>query len=98
MSERAFGGLVKAVVDVNKEIMVIDAGMHADEEYYLLESGSKQDDLWGINFYPNEPDEGFIEFDSMINIRPRLYNLTRDVTDKRIRKEILRIVRKLIIP
>ncbi|KKQ49453.1 MAG: hypothetical protein US69_C0005G0011 [candidate division TM6 bacterium GW2011_GWF2_38_10] len=32
MSEKMFGHLVKAVVDVKQEIMAIDAGLHADED------------------------------------------------------------------
>src|SRR3989344_404835 len=85
MSMHLFGGLVKAVVDVEKEIMVVDAEMHADEEKYLLELGSKQDNLWGINLYPDLKDD-FIEFDSMINIRPRLHNLSRGIEDENLRK------------
>ena len=52
ISQRMFGTLVKAVVDVDKEIMVIDAELHSDQEAFLLESGSEQDNLWGINLYP----------------------------------------------
>jgi len=32
--------LVKAVVDIEKEIMVVAAELHADEEELLLEPGS----------------------------------------------------------
>ena len=97
MSERMFGGIVKAVVDLKREIMVVDAAMHADEEQMLLESGSKQEDLWGINFYPELSGDDFIEFDSMINIRPRQNNFSRSVEDEEIRKKIRLIVSKLII-
>ncbi len=90
-------GLVKAVIDIHKEIMVIDAAMHADEEKYLLELGSQQDDLWGINLYPDSTGNDFIEFDSMINLRPRLNNFSRGVSDKKIRNKIIAIVNKLII-
>ena len=45
--------------------------MHADEEEFLLEQGSLQDALWGINIYPDSPREKWLEFDSMLNIRPR---------------------------
>ncbi len=96
LSDRMFGGLVKAVVDVSKEIMVIDAAMHADEEKFLLEYGSKQDDLWGINLYPELPGEEFIEFDSMINIRPRLDNFSRTVESEELRNKIISIVNKLV--
>ncbi len=96
LSERFAGGLVKAVVDIKKEIMVIDAPMHADEEKELLESGSNQDDLWGINLYPDLSAEDFIEFDSMINVRPRLNNFTRSIDNKDLQKKIVSIVLKLV--
>ncbi|HMS22799.1 MAG TPA: DUF5674 family protein [Candidatus Levybacteria bacterium] len=96
MSARMFGGMVKAVVDIEKEIMVVDAAMHADEEKFLLEKGSKQDNLWGINVYPEETENDFIEFDSMINLRPRLNNFSRSVEDEALRKKIAEIVSKLI--
>lgn len=92
----SFGGFVKAVVDIEKEIMVIDAPMHADEEKELLDRGSKQDNLWGINLYPDLSDEDFIEFDSMINVRPRLKNFTRGIEDKELQKKIILIVTKLV--
>lgn len=97
MSQKMFGGLIKAVIDIKKEIMVIDASMHADEEKYLLEIGSKQDDLWGINLYPEATSDKFIEFDSMINIRPRLDNFSRSVENNEIKQKIIFIVNKLII-
>lgn len=96
MADKMFGGLVKAVVDIEKEVMVVDGEMHADEEQYLINLGSKQNDLWGINLYPEIKGEGFIEFDSMINIRPSLNNLSRNVEDEEIRKKIIEIVNKLV--
>ena len=97
MSERACGGLVKGVVDVSKDIMVLNADLHADEEKYLLEHGSFQDNLWGINLYPDLPREQFIEFDSMINVRPRLHNRTRGIENKELQNKIISIVNKLVI-
>lgn len=96
MSNRIFGGLVKAVVDVKKRIIVVDADMHADEEKVLLESGSKQDDLWGINLYPKLSGKDFIEYDSMINVRPRLNNFSRGLENKDLQKQIVDIVNKLV--
>ncbi len=97
MSDQMFGGLVKAVVDIKREIMVVDASMHADEEEYLLNNGSKQDDLWGVNIYPELKDDNFIEFDSMINVRPRLNNFSREIEDIELRKKIIEVVNKLVI-
>ena len=96
IAKRMYGDLVKAVVDIEKGIMVVDGEMHADEESFLLEKGSKQENLWGINLYPYLSDEKFIEFDSVINLRPRLKNFSRGIADKKIRKKIIEIVNKLV--
>ena len=85
MSEKMFGNLVKAVVDIEKEIMVIDAELHSDEEKVLIEDGSKQQNLWGINIYTELPQEDRIEFDSMINLRPKQNNRSRGIDDPKIR-------------
>ena len=94
MATRTFGNLVKAVVDVERNLLVVDAELHADQETFLLENGSRQGDLWGINLYPEFPksDENFVEFDSMINIRPLADNKSRSVDNPEIRAKILRIV------
>lgn len=96
MAEKRFGDMIKAVVDTQKEIMAVDAELHADEEALLLEKGSEQNDLWGINIYPDLNKNEQIEFDSMINIRPAMSNKSRFVEDKETRTRIAEIVRKLI--
>ena len=96
VAEQRFGNLVKAVVDINKEIMAIDGELHADEEALLLKEGSKQEDLWGINIYPKEKGDEWIEFDSMINLRPSIGNLSRGIKNPKIRRRIIKIVNKLI--
>lgn len=98
MAERMYGNLVKAVVDLGKMSLVVDAEMHADEEQYLLENGSKQNDLWGINLYPSKfGQDDFIEFDSLINIRPRQHNMSRGIEDETIRKQITEIVSQKVV-
>jgi hypothetical protein len=96
MSKKMFGNLVKAVVDIEKGIMAVDADLHADEEALLLENGSAQKDLWGINFYPELEGEDFVEFDSMINLRPAQGNRSRGVDDETMQKKILEITDKLV--
>ncbi len=97
MAENMYGELVKAVVDVEKRTMVVDAGLHVDEEQLLLESGSRQSDLWGINLYPDSfGDEDFVEFDSMINIRPAQGNRSRSVEDESTRNLIVEIVEEIV--
>lgn len=98
MAKKMFGNLVKAVVDIKQEIMAIDGELHADEEVLLTENGSKRSDVWGINLYPEYfGQENFVEFDSMINLKPFLGNRNRGVDDPEIRKKILEIVGNLVI-
>ncbi len=96
MAGNMFGNLVKAVIDVRKEIMAVDAPMHADQEAELLKNGSKQENLWGINLYPEKFGDEFIEFDSMINLRPNQNNRTRGIDDKKLQEKIINIVNKLV--
>jgi hypothetical protein len=77
MAEKMFGKMIKAVVDGEKSIMAVDAELHADAEAYLLENGSNQRNLWGINLYPEVHGDDFIEFDSMTNLRPSQGNRSR---------------------
>ena len=95
-ANRMFGNLIKAVVDIEKKIMAIDGELHADEQALLLENGSKQENLWGINIYPDNSGEDFIEFDSVINIRPSQQNRSRRVDNPEIKKKILQVVSKLV--
>ena len=88
--------LVKAVVDVKENIMAIGGAMHADEEKFLIEQGSIQEDLWGINVHPDSLRENWIEFDSMINIRPTQGNTSREVLDQSVRDQMAEIVNKLL--
>ena len=96
MAQKMFGNLVKGVVDIEKEIMTVDASMHADEEALLISKGSKQKNLWGINLYLELKGDDFIEFDSMINIRPSQNNRSRGIDDKEICQKIKKIVNKLV--
>jgi hypothetical protein len=88
--------MVKAVVDLGRGVMAIGGELHSDEEAALLEDGSRQLELWGINLYPGDLAEGFIEFDSMINVRPAQNNRSRSVEDPEVRKRILQVVHELV--
>lgn len=96
IAREQFGDMVKAVVDVARRLMAIGGELHADGEALLLEEGSRQADLWGINLYPDRPADERVEFDSMINIRPSQGNRSRSVEDPAIRQLIADIVTDLV--
>lgn len=81
--------MVKGVVDIERGLLAIDAELHADLEKFLLENGSEQFNLWGINLYF---DGDLVEFDSLINIRPAQGNRSRGVENPKIQQKITEIV------
>lgn len=97
MAEKMFGSFVKAVVDIEKEIMAIDGELHVDLAKLLVEEGSKNENLWGVNIHPDKVGgDNWIEFDSMINLKPQMNNRTRGVENQEIREKIIKIVKQHI--
>lgn len=96
LAEGQFGDMVKAVVDVERRVMAIGGELHADEEAALIDDGSAQEHLWGINLYPAEPDDAWLEFNALINVRPSRGNRSRNVEDRGLRDRIRQIVTSLV--
>ena len=88
---------MKAAVDIEQEIMAVGVELHMDEEVLLIEEErSRQENIWGINLYPGKYGDDFVEFDSMINLKPAFGNRSRGVDDPDIREKIKAVVAKLI--
>jgi hypothetical protein len=91
-----FKTMIKAVVDIEKSIIAIDAELHADLESALLDQGSVQENLWGINLYLEKTRNDWIDYVALINIRPSMENRSMEIQDFEIREKIANIVEKLI--
>ena len=91
-----YGALVKVVIDIKRAIMIAGMTMHSDGEEILLEKGSSQADLWGINLYLQQSGDEWIEYDSVINLRPSQGNDSRGVDDPAIQEKIREIVNHLV--
>ena len=88
-----YEGMIKIVVDIRRRILSGGGEMHSDCETTLLEDGSEQDDLWGANWYPAEQR---VEFESLINIRPRLGTRNILIQDENLRKQIESVTREIL--
>lgn len=84
--------MIKIVVDIRRRILAGGGEMHSDCESVLLDNGSEQDDLWGANWYPAEQR---IEFESLINIRPRLGNRNIMIQSEELRQKVETITREI---
>ena len=96
IARNQFGDMVKAVVDVERGMMSVGGELHSDEEAQLLEDGSRQQQLWGANFYPGISADDWVEFDSVINIRPSQCNGSRGIDNQDTRKAVLAVVNRLV--
>lgn len=92
-----FKYFVKFVVDIELGRMAVGGELHADGEEMLLERGSKQDNLWGGNYYPENKPEERIEFEAFINIRPRLDNDSMEIKNETVRSKVRQWVTALLL-
>lgn len=91
-----FEDMVKYVVDVDRRLAAVGGELQADAEQLLLESGSRQLDLWGANYYPGRGQDACIEYTSLINIRPSLGNRSMQIEDSALRERVREITFALI--
>ncbi len=96
LARERFGDMIKGVVDLRRGLLLLDADLHADQEAALLADGSAQRDLWGINLYPDADDADWLEFDSMINLRPSFGNRSRGIDDPGTREAVAALVDRLV--
>ena len=97
IAKEGFGDMVKVAIDIEKGIMAIGGELHMDEMESLLEKeNSLHQNIWGVNLYPEKSGNDFVEFDSMINLKPAFGNRTRGVDDIEIQKKIIEIISNLI--
>jgi len=85
--------MIKIVVDTRRGLVAGGSDMHFECEQLLLEEGSEQDDLWGANWYT---DEQAVEFESVINLRPRLNQRSVIIQDPELRRAIEKVARQLL--
>ncbi len=82
---------IKLAVDVERGILAGGGEYHADCEEALLEDGSRQEHIWGADWYPESKR---LEFVALINIRPHQNNRGMEIEDPKLRAKIEAIVRR----
>ncbi len=96
VADATFGDMAKGVVDLRGKIMALGGFLHADCEAILLKEGCRQEDLWGFNIYPGRPKNEWLEYTSLINIRPRQGNRSIEIKDPSLRDRVKGAVEGLI--
>lgn len=87
-----YGTYIKITLDIEKRVVALGGEYHADAEQLLLAQGARQKDIWGggLNL-----EEGRIETNAIINLRPR-QNQSTEILDGEVRKEFIEIVKKVL--
>ncbi|MBI4086128.1 MAG: hypothetical protein HY433_02725 [Candidatus Liptonbacteria bacterium] len=96
IAQEFYTTMVKGVVDIEKEIVAFGGEYHADANEVMMENGSRQNDVWGFNVYFDRPRESWIEYISLINIRPKAGNMEMEIQDKNIRDKMEAIINSKI--
>jgi hypothetical protein len=84
---------IKLAVDIERNILAGGGEYHADCEEALLEDGSRQEHVWGADWYPESRTIGF---GALINIRPEQGNRGMEIENPQLREKIETIVRRLL--
>ena len=92
LAKDSYGDMVKGVVDIRQTTIALGGELHADSERLLLDQGSKQEDLWGFNIYIHKSKAERLEYNSLINIRPKQGNLSRDIQNPKIQEQVKTII------
>jgi hypothetical protein len=84
---------IKLAVDVERNILAGGGEYHADCEEVLLEDGSRQENIWGADWYSESRTVGF---GVLINIRPQQDNRGMEIENPKLRERIETVVRTLL--
>ena len=97
LAKEFYGSMIKGVADIERGVVAFGGEYHMDANMALIEDGSSQLNLWGFNVYFKEPREDWLEYTSLINIRPTAGNFDMMIDDKKIRQKVKEIVNSKII-
>ncbi|MCJ7507814.1 MAG: DUF5674 family protein [candidate division Zixibacteria bacterium] len=84
---------IKVAVDIRRKTLSGGGILHADCEAQLLADGSRQEDIWGADWYPKSQK---VQFEALINIRPSENNTSMEIQNPNIRLQVEFIVRDLL--
>ena len=92
LANEFFGDMIKVVVDVEHGLLAAGGSLHADAEETLLKHGSKQENIWGANYFPRRKKGTRIECSALINIRPRQGNKSQLIQSEATLKKAEKII------
>lgn len=96
IAKEFYGEMIKGVVDIEREILAMGGEYHMDANNVMLENGSRQEDIWGFNWYFSKDNNDRIEYISLINIRPKQNNRTMEVQHSGLRDKMREIILKYL--
>ena len=97
VSKEFYNPIIKGVVDIEREIVAFGGEWHIDANMKLIEDGSKQKNIWGFNIDLDKSKGDWLEYNSLINIRPLAGNRQLDIQDQNLKERMKSIINSKII-
>lgn len=97
LAKEFYGNMIKGVADIERRVVAFGGEYHMEANMMLIEDGSSQANLWGFNVYFKKPREDWLEYISLINIRPAAGNFDMMIGDEQIRNKVKEIVNSKIV-
>lgn len=94
LAKEFVGDKIKIAIDVEDRTVAAGGTLHTDVRSLLLKHGSKQKNIWGVDFYPERESGNRLDYTALINERPREGNPSQVVSDPDVRKKIQDILNK----
>ncbi len=96
LAQKSYQTMIKGVVDLRREVIAIGGEWHMDANNTLISDGSMQPDCWGFNIVFALPQNEWIEYHSLINIRPAQGNRSQEIQDQKLRDHMKSIINQRI--
>ena len=96
IAKEFYENMVKGVIDVENEIIALGGEYHMDANMILIEHGSQQNNVWGFNIYLDRDGDDWLEYVSLINIRPAVGNRSMFIENEKLCQKIKKIISKKI--
>src|SRR3989338_8523118 len=88
LAKDSYTTMIKGVVDIERASIALGGEYHIDANNRLIEDGSLQPHLWGFNIHFDRGSSEWLEYRSLINIRPAAGNRSMLVKDANLQEKM----------
>lgn len=88
-----YGDYIKTVIDTERKLLAIGGEYHIDCEEVLLQTGSKQENLYGGGYRISTKE---VEYMALSNYKPAFQKYTYEIADPKIRDLLYELTKEYL--